>query len=187
VKSLVDRANALRVGSTDQDDLGPVINEGQLVAMLAAVEGARRSGARVLAGGIRLDDAAHRGGFFMAPTVIDNVDPAAEISRSEVFGPVTCVYRVKGFDEAIRLANDSPFGLTAAIYTRNVDRAMVFLERIRSGVAVVNGPTYGSEPHMPFGGLRDSGNGAREAGTEAIDVYSDLKTIYINSSPDAAK
>jgi aldehyde dehydrogenase (NAD+) len=86
-----------------------------------------------------------------------------------------------------RLANDSPFGLTAAIYTRNVDRAMVFLQRIRSGVAVVNGPTYGSEPHMPFGGLRDSGNGTREAGTEAIDVYSELKTIYINSDPAGAQ
>ena len=110
-----------------------------------------------------------------------------EVSRSELFGPITCVYRAAGFDEAIRIANDSPFGLTAAIYTRNVDRAMVFLARIRAGVAVVNGPTYGSEPHMPFGGLKDSGNGTREAGTEAIDVYSDLKTVYINSDALGAK
>ena len=88
-------------------------------------------------------------------------------------------------DDAVRLANDSPFGLTAAVHTRDVNRALAFIERIRCGVAVVNGPTYGSEPHMPFGGLRQSGNGWREAGTQALDVYSDLKTIYINHNPDA--
>ncbi len=185
VASFVEGARALKLGPTDQDDLGPVINEEQLKGMLAAIERARAGGARVLTGGLRLDDPAHRDGYYMAPTILDGVDPLAEISRSELFGPVTCVYRAAGFDEAVRLANDSPFGLTAAIYTRNVDRAMVFLQRIRSGVAVVNGPTYGSEPHMPFGGLRGSGNGTREAGTEALDVYSDLKTIYINS--DAAQ
>jgi aldehyde dehydrogenase (NAD+) len=82
------------------------------------------------------------------------------------------------------LANDSPFGLTASIHTQNINRAMTFLNRIQSGVAVVNGGTYGSEPHLPFGGLRQSGNGWREAGTQAIDVYSDLKTIYINHNPN---
>jgi aldehyde dehydrogenase (NAD+) len=90
---------------------------------------------------------------------------------------------VSGFEEAIALANDSPFGLTAAIHTRSLDRAMAFVGRIQSGVAVVNGGTYGSEPHMPFGGLRQSGNGWREAGTQALDVYSDLKTVYINHNP----
>ncbi len=81
------------------------------------------------------------------------------------------------------VANDSPYGLTASVHTKNVDRAMTFLSRIQSGVAIVNGPTYGSEPHMPFGGLKNSGTGWREAGTEAMDVYSDWKTIYINSDP----
>jgi aldehyde dehydrogenase (NAD+) len=185
VKALVERTRKLRVGTQDQDDFGPVINETQLKNMLAAVERAAREGARVLTGGHRLTDPEHRDGYYMAPTIVDGAGPGAEISRSELFGPITSVYKVSGFDEALRIANDSPFGLTAAIYTQDVDRAMVFLERIRSGVAVVNGPTYGSEPHMPFGGLRDSGNGAREAGTEALDVYSDLKTIYINS--DARK
>ena len=183
----VERAQALKVGPTDSDDFGPVINEAQLRQMLAAVERAKAEGARVLTGGRRLDDATHRGGYYLAPTILDSVDSAAEVSRSELFGPVTCVYRVQGFEEAVRLANDSPFGLTAAIYTQNVDRAMVFIQRIRAGVAVVNGPTYGSEPHMPFGGLKDSGNGTREAGTEALDVYSDFKTVYINSDPAQTK
>jgi aldehyde dehydrogenase (NAD+) len=186
-RRLVERAGRLKVGPADGDDLGPVINLGQLEGMLAAVERARAQGARVLAGGQRLTGPAHREGYYMAPTVLGDVDPRAEVSRSELFGPITCLYRAAGFEEALSLANDSPFGLTAAVYTRNVDRAMVFLARIRAGVAVVNGPTYGSEPHLPFGGLRDSGNGTREAGTEAIDVYSDLKTIYINSDPAAAR
>lgn len=186
-RRLVERTRALRVGPANEDDFGPVINQAQLTQMLAAIERARASGARVLAGGHRLEDPAHRGGYYLAPTILDQVEPTAEISTQELFGPVTCLYRARGFEEAIELANASPFGLTAAIYTQNVDRAMVFLSRIRSGVAVVNGPTYGSEPHMPFGGLRGSGNGTREAGTEALDVYSELKTVYINSDPGLAK
>ena len=187
IRRFLERTERLKVGPADEDDFGPVINEGQLENMLAAVERARAGGARVLTGGRRLDDPARREGYYMAPTIICDVDPAAEISRSELFGPITCVYKVKGFEDALRLANDSPFGLTSALYTRNVDRALVFLQRIRAGVAVVNGPTYGSEPHMPFGGLKDSGNGAREAGTEALDVYSELKTLYINSDENAAR
>jgi aldehyde dehydrogenase (NAD+) len=97
--------------------------------------------------------------------------------------PITCLYRVKDFEDAIALSNDSPFGLTALDSHQNINRAMTFIGRIQSGVAVVNGGTYGSEPHMPFGGLRQSGNGWREAGTQALDVYSDLKTVYINHNP----
>ena len=119
----------------------------------------------------------------VAPTLIEHAGANDEISRSELFGPITILYRVSGFDEAIAMANDSPFGLTASIHTQNINRAMTFLNRIQAGVAVVNGGTHGSEPHMPFGGLRQSGNGWREAGTQALDVYSDLKTIYINHNP----
>lgn len=187
LEKLLARARKLKLGPGDQDDLGPVINAAQLESMLAAVEAARREGAQVLLGGSRLDDAAHRDGYYMAPTILAGIGPDAPISRTELFGPITCVYRVEDFEEAVRVANASPFGLTAAIYTQSVDRAMVFLAAARAGVAVVNGPTYGSEPHMPFGGLRNSGNGTREAGAEALDVYSELKTIYINSDPAVAQ
>jgi aldehyde dehydrogenase (NAD+) len=153
--------------------------------MLAAVARAKAAGAAVLAGGHRLTGGSYGGGFFVAPTIIEGARRDDEVSRSELFGPITCLYRVSTFDEAIALANDSPFGLTASIHTQNLNRAMTFLARIQSGVAVVNGGTYGSEPHLPFGGLRQSGNGWREAGTQALDVYSDLKTIYINHNPDA--
>lgn len=181
---LLDAVKKLKVGTSDTDDFGPVINEGQMKAMLASVERARAAGAVVLTGGHRLNGQAYGGGYFVAPTIVEHVGPNDEISRSELFGPITCLYRVKGFDEAIALANDSPFGLTASIHTQNLNRAMTFIARIQSGVAVVNGGTYGSEPHVPFGGLRQSGNGWREGGTQALDVYSDLKTVYINHSPD---
>jgi len=180
---LVEATRKLKVGTADTDDYGPVINETQMNNMLAAVARAKAAGAVVLTGGERLTGAQYGGGYFVAPTIIENVGTADEITRTELFGPITCLYRVSSFEEAIALANDSPFGLTASIHTRNIDRAMTFLNRIQAGVAVVNGGTYGSEPHLPFGGLRQSGNGWREAGTQALDVYSDLKTIYINHNP----
>jgi aldehyde dehydrogenase (NAD+) len=182
---LVDATMKLKVGTGDTDDYGPVINQEQMTNMLAAVERAKQSGAAVLTGGERLTGSNYGDGYFVAPTIVEHVGPNDEITRSELFGPITCLYRVKDFEEAIALANDSPFGLTASIHTQNINRAMTFIGRIQSGVAVVNGGTYGSEPHLPFGGLRQSGNGWREAGTQALDVYSDLKTVYINHNPHA--
>lgn len=182
---LVEAIGRLQVGTADADDFGPVINEAQMRTMLAAVEQAREAGATILTGGHRLTGGSYGGGFFVAPTVIEDARPGDEISRRELFGPITCLYRVASFAEALALANDSPFGLTASIHTRDINRAMTFLTAVQSGVAVVNGGTYGSEPHLPFGGLRQSGNGWREAGTQALDVYSDLKTIYINHDPAA--
>jgi len=181
---LVQRTKQLKIGPTENDDFGPVINQKQLDNMLAVVDRAKESGAVILSGGRRLTDDAHRNGFYMAPTIIEQVGSHAEISATELFGPITCLYRVKNFAEALHLANDSPYGLTACIHTRSIHRATEFTQKIQAGVAVVNAGTYGSEPHMPFGGLRQSGNGSREPGTEALDVYSDLKDIYIHTDPE---
>jgi len=181
---LVERTQALKVGPGDEDDLGPVINQSQLENMQAAIQAARQKGAVILTGGSRLTGDLHAAGFYMAPTLIENIDPQDDISTSELFGPVTCLYRVSDFQEAMQLANDSPYGLTACIHTRSFHRAIAFTQNIRAGVAVVNAGTYGSEPHMPFGGLKQSGNGTREPGTEALDVYSDLKNIIMNVDPD---
>ena len=182
---LIERAKSLTVGCSDEDDFGPVINQEQLTNMLKSVQEAREKGATVLAGGYRLSGPGYDGGYFMAPTLIENVSANDDISRYELFGPVSCLYRARDFSEAMELANNSPFGLTAAIHTTDMNRVMVFASKIKAGAAVVNGPTYGSEPHMPFGGLKNSGNGLREAGTEALDVYSDWKTVSINYSPRA--
>jgi len=170
----------LKVGSKDDDDLGPVINERQLSSMIAAVDGARKRGANVLIGGDRLRDPAHKDGFYMAPTLIDEIASRDELSTTELFGPIACLYRAADFATALSLANDSPYGLTACIHTQSLDRAGEFTQRVQAGMAVVNAGTYGSEPHMPFGGLKQSGNGSREPGTEALDIYSSLKEIYIN-------
>jgi aldehyde dehydrogenase (NAD+) len=182
-RRLLARIATLKVGCTDADDFGPVINQSQLDDMCAAVEAARRKGVPVLAGGARLTGPGYDGGYFMAPTLLEHVEGETEISRTELFGPISMLYRVRGFEDALAVANASPYGLTASIHTANIHRAMTFLARVRSGVAVVNSATYGSEPHLPFGGLGDSGNGWREAGTEVLDVYSDWKTIYVNYDP----
>lgn len=180
---LIKEIQRLRVGPGDDDDFGPVINERQLERVLAAVQRAKERGAVILTGGQRLTGPEHRRGFYLAPTVIEGASQHDELSTTELFGPVTCLYRVKDFTEALDLANDSPYGLTACIHTRQFDRAMAFVHRIQAGVAVVNAGTHGSEPHMPFGGVKQSGNGAREPGPEALDVYSSLKDVYLNYQP----
>jgi acyl-CoA reductase-like NAD-dependent aldehyde dehydrogenase len=181
-EALVRRAAALRVGPGDDDDFGPVINQHQLEGILAGIEAAKADGATVLTGGTRLTDPAHRGGFYLAPTLLEAA-PDAAISRTELFGPVATLYRVPDFEAALALANRSPYGLTACIHTGSVHRATEFAQRVEAGVAVVNGGTYGSEPHMPFGGVKSSGNGSREPGTEALDVYSTLKNILVQTDP----
>lgn len=183
---LLDRVGSLRVGPADEDDFGPVINERQLQAMIAAVDAAGGSGARVLAGGHRLTEPRYAEGYYLAPTVLEGLSADDALSCQELFGPITALYRVAGFTDALALANHSPYGLTACIHTTSLDRAWMFCREVQAGVAVVNAGTYGSEPHMPFGGVKHSGNGTREPGTEALDVYSSVKDIYMNLAPARA-
>ena len=185
VAALAEKTRSLKIGIDDGDDLGPVINERQLSNMVAAVEGAKAGGATVLVGGGRLTDEAHRRGFYMAPTLVEGAAAESEISWKELFGPIANLYRVRDFAEALAAANNSPYGLTGCIHTRNYHRAMEFTRKVQTGVAVVNMGTFGSEPHMPFGGLKQSGNGSREPGTEALDIYSDLKDVYLGVDPEA--
>ena len=183
---LVERTRKLKVGTSNDDDLGPVINENQMKSILDMIDLAKKKGAIILTGGSRLEDPDHKNGYFISPTLIEGVDPHDEISEFEMFGPVAVLFTAKNFEEALALANDSPYGLTASIHTKNLHRAISFCDRVESGVAVVNAGTHGSEPHMPFGGRKFSGNGTREPGTEALDVYSELKDIYININPSQA-
>jgi len=177
---MVEEANKLKVGPADDDDLGPVINERQLNNILSSIDRAKSEGANVLAGGERIKDEGLASGYYLRPTVIDNLQNDQSISRSELFGPVAQLYRVSDFHDALSMANNSPYGLTACIHTQNFDRATHFTQKVDAGVVVVNAGTYGSEPHMPFGGVKSSGNGTTEPGTEALDVYSCLKDIYTN-------
>lgn len=176
-KLFLEKVKKLKVGVGDKDDYGAIISEKRLKEILSAIKGSIRRGAVLLAGGSRLKDKEYKKGYFMAPTVLERVSPKDEISRKEIFGPVTVLYRVKDFKEALKLANDSDFKLTGAIHTKNLHRAQEFAERYYAGAVRINGPTHGSEPHMPFGGVGLSGNGWREPGTKALDFYSDWKQI----------
>ena len=180
---LIERVKAVKVGSGPDDECGPVISRGNLDRLVNAVAAARARGACVLIGGAALASLAP--GYYMQPTVLENVDPDDELSQHELFGPITCLYRVRDFEQAIILANSTSFGLTGAIHTRNLHRVQEFIRRYQGGLVSVNGPTYGAGPHMPFGGVKNSGNGFREPGTEALDVYTEWKTIVVNHDPRA--
>lgn len=181
---LVERTEALRLGVGADDDLGPVINERQLTGILEALDRARAAGARVLTGGDRARTPELANGFYLQPTILEGLAPDAAFSQTEIFGPVTALYRVPDYEAALALANRTDYGLTAAIHTRSLDRAVDFCQRVRAGVANANIGTFGSEPHMPFGGFGLSGNGTREPGTEALDVYSELKTVSLVADPE---
>ena len=174
---LIAKAQSLKLGVSAGCDLGPVINKRHQQSILAAIETARQQGGRILCGGASPTESELVQGYYIQPTVIEGLPISADLSCQEVFGPVVTLHVVEDLAGALRLANATEYGLTAAIHTRNVDRAMWFAQRVKAGVANVNMGTYGSEPHMPFGGFGASGNGTREPGVEALDVYSELKNI----------
>lgn len=176
VSKLVTKAKQLQLGVNITADLGPVISKRQQENIASSVDAAVAKGARILCGGFIPEDESLRG-FYYTPTLIDNVQPDDDISCSELFGPVATLHKVKNLQEAIDLANNTHYGLTAAIHTTNIDHAMHFARNVRTGVVNINIGTFGSEPHMPFGGFGNSGNGTREPGMEALDVYSELKNI----------
>jgi acyl-CoA reductase-like NAD-dependent aldehyde dehydrogenase len=139
-------------------------------------------GAKLLTGGNRLADGAHAKGWFHAPTVFGDCLPTMRIAQEEIFGPVVSLLPVRDFDEAIEVANGVPYGLSASIYTRNVNRAFEATRDLYTGIVYVNAPTIGAETHLPFGGTKQTGNGHREAAIAAIDFYTEWKTVYIDYS-----
>ncbi len=176
----LEKVKNLKIGSAESDDYGAIINEKRMTAILDSVAKAVSGGAVLLTGGKRVEN---KKGFFVAPTVLESIDPSAEISQSELFGPVVILYKVRDFNTAVELANNSVFKLGSAIHTKSIHRAQEFISRLNAGVVRVNGPTHGSEPHMPFGGVGLSGNGWREPGTKALDFYSEWKQVSIDHDP----
>ena len=137
----------------------------------------------MLCGGKRSNKVHLSQGWYIEPTILEGASPDSFISQEELFGPVTCLYKVNDLDQALELANNAQYGLTACIHTTNMHRAHYFTRNVEVGVAVVNGGTFGSEPNMPFGGVKNSGNGLREPGTEALEVYSNYKNIITLIDP----
>jgi acyl-CoA reductase-like NAD-dependent aldehyde dehydrogenase len=180
----VARASALRVGDglDPQTQMGPSVSEGQRRTVLDYVEIGRQEGARLVHGGHALTDGAHAKGFFLDPTIFADVHPSMRIAQEEIFGPVVSVMPCRSFDEAVAIGNGVRYGLSASIYTQDVNRAFAAMRDLDTGIFYVNAPTIGAEVHLPFGGTKATGNGHREAGTAALDVFSEWKSVYVDFS-----
>ncbi len=178
------RVKALRVGNgaDDRVQMGPSISESQLQTVMKYVEIGKHEGAKLIAGGKRLSDGPHARGWFHEPTIFADVKPSMRIAREEIFGPVVSVMRCRSLDEAMAIGNDVAYGLSASIYTRDVNTAFTAMRDLYTGIFYVNAPTIGAEVHLPFGGTKATGNGHREAGTAALDVFSEWKSIYVDFS-----
>src|SRR3984893_1724824 len=184
VARFVERAKSLRVGDglDPATDMGPCINEQQLKTVMSYVEVGKNEGAKLLTGGNRLTSGAYAKGWFHEPTVFGDVAPDMRIAQEEIFGPVVSVIPVDNFEHAIEVANGVPYGLSASIYTRNVNLAFAAMRDLYTGIVYVNAPTIGAETHLPFGGTKKTGKGHREAAIAAIDFFTEWKTMYIDYS-----
>jgi aldehyde dehydrogenase (NAD+) len=184
-EKFVARARKLKVGDglEASTDMGPCVNEQQLKTVMKYVQIGIDEGAKLATGGHRLDQGPHTKGWFHEPTVFVDCDPAMRVCQEEIFGPVVALIRpFSTLDEALTIANGVTYGLSASIYTRNVNNAFVAQREIETGIVYVNAPTIGAETHLPFGGVKNTGNGHRESGVAALDFYSDWKTLYIDYS-----
>jgi aldehyde dehydrogenase (NAD+) len=182
VERIVALAREIRTGNGLEQgvNMGPSVDEGQMKTVLGFYEIAKQEEAKLLTGGKRLMDGDLAHGFFTPPTVYDHVRPDSRLAQEEVFGPVLSIIRVKSFEEAIQVANSVQFGLTSSVFTRDVARAMEYVDEIETGMLHVNSPTVGGEAHLPFGGVKATGVGQREQGPTAIDFFTEWKTVYVD-------
>jgi aldehyde dehydrogenase (NAD+) len=184
-RKLIKRAEALRVGNGAdlKTDMGPVINADAVEKIMSYIDiGQSEDGATLACGGRRLTKGGYGNGYFIEPTVFTDVDPDMRIAQEEIFGPVTAVLPANSLDDAIKIANGVRYGLSAAIYTSDVNRAFRAMNEMYTGIFYVNASTIGAEVHLPFGGTKATGNGHREAGTQVLDIFSEWKSIYVDYS-----
>ncbi len=181
---LVKRANALKVGNglDESIEMGPQINEQQIQTSARYSLTALEEGAKLLSGGNQLVEGPHAHGTFFAPTVFGGVTPGMVIAQEEVFGPVVSVLECDSIENAIEIANGIQYGLSTALYSRDVNRAFRAIRDLEAGITYINAPTIGAEVHLPFGGVKQTGNGHREGGTGAIDFYTTWKSVYVDYS-----
>jgi alpha-ketoglutaric semialdehyde dehydrogenase len=181
VAALVERTRKLKVGDGMQPgiDIGPAVDQGQLDTDLKYIEIGRKECGEPRCGGNRLTGGAFDKGYFVEPTVFADVTESMTIAQEEIFGPVLAVMRAKDFEDAMRIANNIPLGLSASVQTSNVSRVFDFVYRMEAGLLTVNLPSAGVEYQLPFGGTKDSSFGPKEQGPAAMDFYSDYKTVYL--------
>ncbi|NEP02448.1 MAG: aldehyde dehydrogenase family protein [Symploca sp. SIO2E9] len=183
-EKLLEQASKLRLGpaTEPETDLGPLVNSAQRARVIEYITLARSEGAKVLMGGEALAEGELKHGYFFQPTILDLVTPQMRIAREEIFGPVVTLMEVNSFEEAIALLNNTAYGLSSSVYTRDVNRAFQAIRDIEAGITYINGPTIGAEVHLPFGGVKQTGNGHREAGSAALDVFTEWKSVYVDFS-----
>src|SRR5579862_9284990 len=183
-EKLVARADALKVGDglDESIQMGPQVNQQQIETSTRYSEIALKEGAKLLTGGSSLEDGLYDKGHFFAPTVFAGVRPGMRIAQEEVFGPVVSLIECKDFDEALDIANGIDYGLSTALYSRDVNLAFRAMRDLEAGITYINAPTIGAEVHLPFGGVKHTGNGHREGGTAALDIFTEWKAVYIDYS-----
>jgi aldehyde dehydrogenase (NAD+) len=179
-RKLVARAERMIIGAPWEDatEIGPVINKAAVEKIHSYTEIGKSEGAKLLTGGERVDGA----GFYYRPTVFADVEPQMRIAQEEIFGPTTALIPVDSFEDAVRAANSVAYGLSSSIFTRDVNRAFAAMRDLQTGITYVNAGTTGAEVHLPFGGMKQTGNGHREAGQAALDVFTEWKSIYVDYS-----
>jgi acyl-CoA reductase-like NAD-dependent aldehyde dehydrogenase len=184
VDQFVARAKALRVGDglDPMTQVGPSVSQGQLDTVMKYVEIGKDEGARLMCGGGRPSGSVYTKGYFFEPTIFADVSPSMRIAQEEIFGPVVSVIPCRSFDEAVAIGNGVQYGLSASIYTQDINRAFAAMRDMYTGIFYINAPTIGAEVHLPFGGTKATGNGHREAGTAALDVFSEWKSVYVDFS-----
>ena len=182
--ALVARAQKIKIGDglDENVDMGPLINQQAREKVLRYIDIGRQEGARLLIGGGVHEAGACAQGYFFQPTIFDRVKPSMRIAREEIFGPVLSILEIQSLEEAIQVLNNTPYGLSSSIYTSDVGRAFRAMRDIEAGITYINGPTIGAEVHLPFGGVKDTGNGHREAGTTVYDIFTEWKSIYVDYS-----
>lgn len=182
VAKIVERAKSFRLGAGDEagSEIGPSVDEGQFKTVLSYIDIGREDGAELVCGGKRAEGEGLENGWFVEPTVFDRVTHDMRIAREEIFGPVLSILRVKDFDEAMMVANDSDYGLSSSVFTNDTNLVYRFVDEIETGMTHINSPTTGGEAHIPFGGLKLTGLGAREQGSTSLDFYTELKVVYVD-------
>ena len=183
-QALVERAEKIKIGDglDESVEMGPLINEAAREKVYRYVQIGKDEGARLLTGGAIYEEGKWIEGYFYRPTIFDQVGPSMRIAQEEIFGPVVSIIEVGGFEEATEILNGTPYGLSSSLYTRDVARAFRAVRDFEAGITYINGPTIGAEVHLPFGGVKETGNGHREAGTTVYDIFSEWKSVYVDFS-----
>jgi aldehyde dehydrogenase (NAD+) len=184
IDMLKKKAEGLKLGNglDEKIDVGPLVSEAQRETVHSYVEIGKKEGARMITGGASYTEKECAQGWFYKPTIFVDVVPTMRIAQEEIFGPVLSVFKAKNFEEAIEILNGTVYGLSSSIYTNDLGRAHRAIERAETGIVYINAPTIGAECHLPFGGMKNTGNGHREGGWTAYEIFTEVKTVYIDYS-----